>query len=53
MKRHSTTLHTQQAEASKPDAATRLRRTFGGQVAANLPVRRSASEGGKEPGYGG
>lgn len=61
----------QQAEASKLDAATRLRRptcvrtrlqgrgqartgrTFGGQVSANLPVRRSASEGGKELGYGG
>jgi hypothetical protein len=28
-------------------------RTFGRQVAANLPVRRSGSEGGKELGYGG
>ena len=40
MKRHSTMLHAQQAEATKLDAA-------------NLPVRRSASEGGKELGYGG
>ncbi len=53
MKRHSTMLHAQQAEATKLDAATRLRRRFGRQVAANLPVRRSASEGGKELGYGG
>ena len=43
MKRHSTMLHAQQAEATKLDAA----------IAANLPVRRSASEGGKELGYGG
>ena len=53
MKRHSTMLHAQQAEATKLDATTRLRRRFGGQVAANLPVRRSAREGGKELGYGG
>lgn len=36
--------------ATREDA-TRLRRRFGGQVAADLPVRRSASEGGKELGY--
>ena len=41
MKRHSTTLHAQQAETAKLDATTRL------------PVRRSAGEGGKELGYGG
>ena len=40
MKRHSTMLRAQQAEAAKLDAA-------------NLPVRRSASEGGRELGYGG
>ena len=40
MKRHSTMLHTQETEAVKLDAA-------------NLPVRRSASEGGKELKYGG
>ena len=39
MKRHSTTLHAQQAETAK-------------LVAATLPVRRSVSEGGKELGYG-
>ena len=53
MKRHSTMLHAQQAEATKLDATTRLRQTFGGQVAATLPVRRSGSEGGKGLGYGG
>ena len=36
----------------KPDTATCLRQGFGRQVAANLPVRRGASEGGKELGYG-
>ena len=40
MKRFSATLHAQQAEATKLNAA-------------NLPVRRSAREGGKELGYGG
>ena len=53
MKRHSTMLHAQQAEATKLDATTRLRQTFGGQVAATLPVRRNTNEGGKEFGYGG
>lgn len=53
MKRFSATLHAQQAETAKLDAATRLRRRFGWQVAVNLPVRRSVSEGGKELGYGG
>ena len=43
MKRHSTMLHAQQAEAAK----------LGATIAANLPVRRSGSEGGKELGYGG
>ena len=43
MKRFSATLHAQQAEATKLDAA----------IAVNLPVRRSAGEGGKELGYGG
>jgi hypothetical protein len=38
MKRHSTMLHAQQAKAAKLDAAN----------TANLPVRRSGSEGGKE-----
>jgi hypothetical protein len=37
------TLHQQTEEAAKLDAATRLRRTFGRQVAATL----------KELGYGG
>ena len=40
MKRHSTMLHAQQTETAKLDVA-------------NLPVRRSGSEGGKELGYGG
>lgn len=63
MKWFSATLHAQQVEATKLDATTRLRRpvfvrthtgrTFGRQVAANLPIRQSASEGGKELGYGG
>ena len=53
MKRFSATLPAQQAEATKLDATTRLRRTFGGKVDTNLPVRRSAGEGGKELGYGG
>lgn len=53
MKWHSTMLHTQQAEAANLDTTTRMRRRFGRQVAANLPVRRSASECGKELGYGG
>lgn len=63
MKRFSATLHAQQAEATKLDTTTRLRRpvcvrthtgrTFGRQVTANLPIRRSGSEGGKELGYGG
>ena len=39
MKRHSTMLHAQQAEATKLDAA-------------NLPVRRNTSDGEKELGYG-
>ena len=53
----------QKAEAAKLDAATCLRhakrlpvrgtQTGGGQVPANLPVRRSECEGGKELGYGG
>lgn len=43
MKRQSTILHAQQAEAAKLGAA----------ITANLPVRRSGSEGGKELGYGG
>jgi hypothetical protein len=43
MKRLSTMLHEQQAAAAKLDAV----------IAANLPVRRSGSEGGKELGYGG
>ena len=42
MKWFSTRLHAQQAETAKLDAA----------IAANLPVRRSAGEGGKELGYG-
>lgn len=53
MKRIRATLHAQQAEVAKLDAATCLRRGFGRQVAANLPVRQSASEGGEELGYGG
>ena len=36
MPKFAAILRGQQAEASKLDAATRLRRTFGGQVAANL-----------------
>jgi type I restriction enzyme M protein len=36
----------------KLNAATYLRQGFGGQVSANLLVRRSASKGGKELGYG-
>lgn len=40
MKRFIATLYAQQTEATKLDAA-------------NLPVRRSGSEGGKELGYGG
>jgi hypothetical protein len=43
MRRLTATLCEQQAEAAKLDAATRLRRGFGRQVAANL----------KELGYGG
>ncbi|MDO8677815.1 MAG: hypothetical protein Q7R30_04525 [Acidobacteriota bacterium] len=42
MNRLTTTLRTQQAEAVKNAA-----------IAANLPVRRNASEGGKELGHGG
>jgi hypothetical protein len=53
MKRLSATMSKQQAKAKKLEAATCLRRGFGRQVAANLPVRRSTSEGGKELGYGG
>ena len=49
----TTTLREQQAEAAKPDAATCLPKRRRRQVAANLPVRRSGSEGGKELGYGG
>jgi hypothetical protein len=45
------TLREQQAAAAKI-AATCLPRLRRRQVAANLPVRRSGSEGGKEPGYG-
>ena len=43
MKRLTATLREQQTTAKKLDAA----------IAANLPVRRSCSEGGKELGYGG
>ena len=43
MPKFAAMLRGQQAEASKLDAAT----------AANLPVRRSGREGGKELGYGG
>ena len=43
MIRLTATLRKQQAKAAKLDAA----------IAANLPVRRSASEGGKELGYDG
>jgi hypothetical protein len=47
-------LHAQQAEATKLDADTYLRQAQRGrQVSANLLARRSASEGGKELGYGG
>ena len=53
MKRISAIMSEQQAEAEKLDSATCLRRGFGRRVAANLPVRRSTSEGGKELGYGG
>jgi hypothetical protein len=41
MKALRPTLRERQAEGAKPD------------VAANLPVRRNNSEGGKELGYGG
>jgi hypothetical protein len=52
MRRLTTTLREQQADAAKIAAAClpKLRRRH---VAANLPVRRSGSEGGKELGYGG
>ena len=43
MKRHSTMLHAQQAEAAKQ----------GSTLAPNPPAHRSRREGGKEPGYGG
>ena len=43
MKRVRATLREEQAETEKLDAT----------VAENLPVRRSASEDGKELGYGG
>ena len=53
MNRLTTTLRAQQPEAAKLDAATCLPKRRRRQVAANLPVRRSGSEGGKELGYGG
>ncbi len=53
MRRLNATMSEQQAEAEKLDAITCLRRGVGRQVAANLPVHRSTSEGGKELGYGG
>lgn len=53
MRRVSAIMSEQQAEAEKLDAITCLRRGVGRQVAANLPVHRSTSEGGKELGYGG
>jgi hypothetical protein len=54
MKRVSATLWEQQAEDKKLDADTYLRQAQRGrQVSANLPVRQSASEDGKELGYGG
>ncbi len=43
MNRLTATLCERQTEAAKPDAA----------IAADLPVRRSRREGGKELGYGG
>ena len=54
---HAAQLGQQREEATCLRQAERLpvrgTQTGGGQVAANLPVRRSGSEGGKEIGYGG